>query len=279
MLAKEKPLKAIMTFTLIVCCVVSLIPIMLMLMNSFKTGSELSANSWGWPRNFVFDNYTNLLSYNGGVIVRSYLNGLFVAISYTVLTIIISALAAFAFSKYKFPGHNIIFALLLATMMVPGEINVTPLYIFFSKIKWLNTYQVQIFPGLANVFCMFMLKQYMDGLPNSLLESARLDGAGHLTVFARILFPISAPAVGAMTILSFLGKWNDYLWPRIMLTKTNIMPIMVILPTLNTEDSQWSIPWEIIMAGCTVVVLPLIIVFFIFQKHFMSSIVIGSVKE
>ncbi|GHV68519.1 sugar ABC transporter permease [Spirochaetia bacterium] len=279
MLAKDKPLKTIMTFLLVICCLWSLVPIILMFMNSFKTGSELSANSWGWPRNFVADNYLRLLSYNGGVIARSYLNGLFVSITYTVLTIAISSLAAYAFSKYKFPGHNILFTLLLATMMIPGEITIPPLYIFFSKIKWLNTYKIQIIPGIANVFCMFMLKQYMDGLPNSLLESARLDGAGHLTVFFRILFPISAPAVGALTILSFLGKWNDYLWPMTMLTKPNIMPIMIILPTLNDKESLWSIPWEIMMAGCSVVILPLIIVFFIFQKHFMSSVVIGAVKE
>lgn len=262
-----------------VLCLFSLIPICLMFINSFKTGSELSSNSWGWPRQFVTDNYKRLLSYSGGVIVRAYFNGLFVAIVYTSLTIALSSLAAFAFSKYKFPGRGMLFALLLATMMIPMEITIPPLYIMFSKIKWLNTYYVQIFPGIANVFCMFMLKQYMDGLPNSLLESARLDGADHFTVFSRIMFPISAPAVGALTILTFLGKWNDYLWPQTMLTNPKVMPIMIVLPTLNDKESVWSIPWEILMAGCSIVVLPLIIVFFIFQKYFMSSVVIGAVKE
>ncbi|MDR1899761.1 MAG: carbohydrate ABC transporter permease [Treponema sp.] len=273
------PSKAIMAIFLFVISFFGLIPIFLMFLNAFKTGSELASNSWGWPRQFVMDNFLRLLSYNGGMIVRSYINGLFVAIAYTSLTIAFSSLAAFAFSKYKFRGRNVLFALLLATMMIPLEITIPPLYILFSKIKWLNTYYVQIFPGIANVFCMFMLKQYMDGLPNSLLESARLDGAGHFTVFTRIMFPISAPAVGALTILTFLGKWNDYLWPQTMLTSTKVMPIMVILPTLNDKESVWAIPWEMLMAGCSVVILPLIVVFFIFQKHFMSSIVIGAVKE
>jgi ABC-type glycerol-3-phosphate transport system permease component len=93
------------------------------------------------------------------------------------------------------------------------------------------------------------------------------------------MFPISAPAVGAMTILSFLGKWNDFFWPQIMLTNQKIMPIMVILPTLNDKDSVWSIPWELLMAGCTIVVIPIVCVFFVFQKYFMSSIIIGAVKE
>jgi len=272
-------LKSIMLLFLTICFLVSIIPIYMMLIDSVKTGSELARNSWRLPINFTLDNYNRLINYSGGVIMRTYINGLAVAIIYTVITIIISSLAAFAFSKYKFAGSVLIFSFLLATMMIPGEITIPPLYIFFSKIKWLNTYNVQIFPGIANVFCMFMLKQYMDGLPNSLLESARLDGAGHFTVFSRIMFPISSPAVGALAILTFLGKWNDYLWPKTFITNPKIMPIMVILPTLKDKDITWAVPREIMMAGCTIVVIPLIIVFFIFQKYFMSSVVIGAVKE
>lgn len=268
-----------MLLFLSICFLLSIIPIYMMLIDSFKTGTELARNSWGFPVNFVTENYQRLMSYSGGVIIRTYLNGLFIAVVYTAISIIISALAAFAFSKYKFAGSAVIFSFLLATMMIPGEITIPPLYVFFSRIKWLNTYYVQIFPGIANVFCMFMLKQYMDGLPSSLIESARLDGAGHFTVFSRIMFPISSPAIGALAILTFLGKWNDYLWPRIFITNPKFMPIMVILPTLKDKDSTWAVPREIMMAGCTIVVIPLIIVFFIFQKHFMSSVVIGAVKE
>lgn len=262
-----------------VCVVIGIFPIFLMFLNAFKTGSELSFNSWGWPQKFVLENFIRLINYSGGTIVRTYFNALFVAVSYTAMTIAVSSLAAFAFSKYKFKGRSILFGLLLATMMIPLEITIPPLYIVFSRIKWLNSYYVQIFPGIASVFCMFMLKQYMDGMPTSLLESARIDGAGHLTVFGKIMFPICAPAVGAMTILIFLGKWNDFLWPQTMLTNPKYMPIMVILPTLNDRDAIWAIPWELLMAGCSIVVVPLIIVFFIFQKYFMSSIVIGAVKE
>jgi ABC-type glycerol-3-phosphate transport system permease component len=275
----DKSIGGIMIIVLGFFTFVSLVPILLMLMNSFKTGSELSVNSWRWPNKFVLENFIRLLTYAGGTILRSYFNGLFVSSTFTTLTILVSTLAAFAFSKYKFAGKNVLFGLLLATMMIPIEITIPPLYIAFSKIKWLNSYYVQIFPGIASVFCMFMLKQYMDGLPSSLLESARIDGAGHLTVFLRIMFPIAAPAIGALTILTFLGKWNDYLWTQTMVTNPKFMPIMVILPTLNDQDSVWAIPWELLMAGCSIVVIPLIIVFFIFQKYFMSGVVIGAVKE
>ncbi|MCL2319736.1 MAG: carbohydrate ABC transporter permease [Treponema sp.] len=276
---KDNAAKSIMILFLVLFVIYDMIPILMMFMNSFKTGSELSSNSWGLPKNIVIENYKRLITYSGGVIARSYFNAIFIAVSYTVLTIILSSLAAFAFSKFKFRGRKIMFAFLLATMMIPMEITIPPLYIIFSKIKWLNTYYVQIFPGIASVFCMFMMKQYMDGLPSSLIESARLDGANHLTVFTRIMFPISAPAVGALTILTFLGKWNDFIWPQTMVSDMKYLPIMVILPTLNDKDSVWSIPWELLMAGCTMVVIPIIIVFFAFQKYFMSSVVIGAVKE
>ena len=149
----------------------------------------------------------------------------------------------------------------------------------FSKVHMLNTYSIQIFPQIANVFCLFMFKQYMDSLPDSLLEAAKLDGAGEMQVYRKVLIPLVSPAMGAMAILVFLGKWNDYLWPSMLLTKTDVMPIMQILPTLNTGNTQWSVPWELVMAGCAVVTIPLIILFFIFQDEFMSSVTIGAVKE
>ena len=257
----------------------AVIPVILMLLNSFKTASELAKNSWGFPSKWTLDNYRNLRTYNSGLIVRSFANSLFVSIVYTVLTLVISSLAAFAFSKYKFKGRKIIFLILLTTMMIPAEITIPAVYLLFSRMHALNTYSIQIFPGIANVFNLFMLKQYIDSIPNSLLEVAQLDGAGDLYIFRKIVLPLVSPAIGALAILTFLGKWNDYLWPTMFLTDTKVMPIMQVLPTLNTGNSQWSTPWELVMAGCTIVTLPLIIVFFIFQNQFMSSVTIGAVKE
>jgi ABC-type glycerol-3-phosphate transport system permease component len=257
----------------------SLLPLWVMLCDSLKTGSEIAVNSWAFPQSLTFRNYVDLVSYNSGVMVRSFLNSLFVSVTYTVLTLLISALAAFAFAKYRFRGRNALFMLLIATMMIPGELTMPAIYLMFSKVKLLNTYSIQIFPGIANVFCLFMLKQYTESLPDSLIEAAKIDGAGHLYVFQKVILPLSRPALGALAVLTFLGKWNDYLWPHILLTKPEVMPIMVILPTLNTSTSFYSIPWELILAGCTVITLPLIIVFLIFQDQFMSSVTLGAVKE
>lgn len=275
----ERKRKWVFFVVLGIASALSLMPLWVMLCDSLKTGSEIAVNSWAFPQSLTFRNYVDLVSYNSGVMVRSFLNSLFVSVTYTVLTLLISALAAFAFAKYRFRGRNALFMLLVATMMIPGELTMPAIYLMFSKVKLLNTYSIQIFPGIANVFCLFMLKQYTESLPDSLIEAAKIDGAGHLYVFQKVILPLARPALGALAVLTFLGKWNDYLWPHILLTKPEVMPIMVILPTLNTSTSFYSIPWELILAGCTVITLPLIIVFLIFQDQFMSSVTLGAVKE
>lgn len=274
---KRKPVGSLIFLG--ISSLIALIPIYVMVINSFKTGSELSQNSWGFPLNPTLNNYIDLVTYNSGIIIRTFFNSVFVSITYTAITLVIASLAAFAFSKYRFKGQKTIFVILVATMMIPGELNMPAIFLMFSKAKMLNTYAIQIFPGIANCFCLFMLKQYMDSLPDSLLEAARIDGAGHLYVFHKIVLPLVRPAVGALTILVFLGKWNDYLWPRTLLTKTEIMPIMVVLPTLNTSTSIYSIPWQMILSGCTIITLPIIILFLAFQNQFMSSVTLGAVKE
>ena len=250
-----------------------------MLIDSLKTGTELAVNSWGVPMAPTFKNYVDLITYNSGIVVRTFMNSLFVSVVYTVLTLVIASLAAFAFSKYRFRGKSAIFLVLIATMMIPSEMTMPAIFLMFSRFKLLNTYSIQILPGIANCFCLFMLKQYMDTLPDSLLEAARIDGAGHLYIYRAIVLPLSKPALGALTILTFLGKWNDYLWPHTLLTKIEVMPIMVVLPTLNTSTSTYSIPWQMVLAGCTLVTLPVVVIFLLFQEQFMSSVTIGAVKE
>jgi len=271
--------RVILISILIIASLLALFPILMMLMNSFKTSAELAFNSWGLPELWTADNYIDLLAFNSNIITRTFMNSVFVTVTYTVLTLVISSLAAYAFSKLRFRGQNVLFFGLLATMMIPREITMPAIYLMFSRVNMLNSYSVQIFPGIANVFCLFMLRQYMNSLPDSIIEAALIDGAGYWKVFWRIMLPMSRPAIGAMAILVFLEKWNDYLWPSMLLTKPEVMPIMVILPTLNIGNSLYAIPWNLIMTGCVIVTIPLLIVFLIFQEQFMSSITIGAVKE
>ena len=276
----KKIFLAIISFAfLIINCFLVLFPLYIMLVGSFKSASDLAANSWGLPQIFTIDNYRRLLSYNGGKIVRTYLNSIFITAAYTAITILFSGLAAYAFSKMKFKGRNVLFIFLLSTMMLPFELETTPLYIIFSKIHWLNTYQIQIIPFTANVFAMYMIKNYLDGIPDALIESAKLDGAGEFRIWRSIIMPVAKPCISATVVLVALAKFNDYLWPRLTVTNQDYMPIMTILPTLSDKDVAWALPRELLLTGCTVVIVPLIILFIILQDTFMNSVTIGAVKE
>lgn len=272
-------IKTLFIIVLIIDSLVVLYPVFIMLIDSCKTGAELAKNSWGLPQNWTFKNYSDLVKYNSGTLVRSYFNSIFVATAHTILVLLFSSLAAFAFAKFNFKGKNILFAIFLATMMVPAEITMPGIFLMFSKLKAMNTYSIQILPGIASVFCMYMLKENIATIPDSLLESAELEGASILQIYRKIIVPLARPAIGAMAIITFLSKWNDYLWPKMLLTKTEVMPIMIMLPTLSVDQTVYIVPWELMLAGCTLVSIPLIVVFLIFQDQFMSGITMGAVKE
>ncbi len=263
---------------LILVSLILIYPIFVMVSGAFKTAAELNSNVAGLPIEPTLNNFSRLYNYNSGLVMRTYFNSIFVSSAYTLLVVMVSSLAAFAFAKYRFKGRDFIFIMLLITMMIPAELNITPLYLLFSKLGWLNTYKVQIFPGIANVFALFLLRQYMVSIPDSLIEAARIDGAKDFKIFYRIIIPVSAPSIGAIAILQFLSKWNEILFPKIMLTKQQLMPIMLILPTLNELDSARSVPWELVLAGCTLVTIPLVIVFLLFQDKFLSSVTVGAEK-
>lgn len=266
---------------LAVAAFLALYPFLLMLFGSLKTPIEFSRNPGGFPQAPTLQNYVNLFLYNGGSIARSYFNSIFITACYTLLSVCVCATAAFAFAKYRFRGRNALFLLLLATMVLPIEILIPPLYLMLSKIGWIDTYWVQIFPGIANVFGMYLLRQNMVGIHDAVLESGRIDGASEWQVFSHIALPMSSPALGAFCILVGLGKWNDFMWPAFMVNSPKYIPIMTVLPMLTSATSQsvFSKPWELIMSGCVVATLPLMILFLLFQEKIMSSVTMGAVKE
>lgn len=264
---------------LLLASIIALVPFYIMVISSFKFPDDLAVSSYQLPKIWTLSNYRRLLSYNGGVIVRTYINSIFITFTHTIIVLILGSMAAFAFSKYRFRGRNFLFTMLLATMMVPFELSITPLYVIFANLGWLNTYKIQIIPFTANVFAMFMMRQYMSSIPDSLLEAARIDGAGHMRLYTQIMLPVSTPVLGGVSILVALSKFNDYLWPQTVITKQYLQPIMVVLPTLNEEDNVWMIPRELTLTGCTLVVIPLIIMFICLQDQFMASVTMGAVKE
>lgn len=263
---------------LLATVMLSLYPFALMLINSFKSNTEVLQNPAGWPIHFTFGSYRQLFTYEGNQVLRSFFNSVFIASVSTILAVLLAAMAAFAFAKLSFRGRDVMFAILLATLMVPGEVTLPPLYIMFARIGWLNTYQVQILPSVASVFGLFMIRQYMLSLPNELLEAARLDGATIWQQLWQIVMPLSTPVLGAFAILHFIGRWNDYLWPLVVVTDPKFRPIMAMLPTIKDPLVGFFTPWGMLMAGCVLVTIPLVVVFLLFQDKFLSGVVIGATK-
>lgn len=263
---------------LIVAVLASLYPFALMVLNSFKSNSEVLHNAAGWPIDPTWASYRELLTYEGTQVLRSFINSIVIATVSTVVSALFAAMAAFAFAKLRFPGRTILFGALLATLMVPTEVTLPPLFLMFAQVGWINTYQVQILPSVASVFGLFMIRQYMLSIPDELIEASRLDGASLWQQFWQIVVPISTPVLGAFAILHFIGSWNAYLWPLIVATSPAVKPIMVLLPTIRDPLVGFFTPWGMVMAGCVLVTLPLVAVFLLFQDKFMSGVVIGATK-
>jgi ABC-type glycerol-3-phosphate transport system permease component len=209
---------------------------------------------------------------------RSLLNSGIVAVPYTALTVLFCALAGYAFAKFSFPGRSLLFGLLIASMLVPIDVNIPTLYLLFSRTGWLDTYQVQILPGTASILGMFLARQYMLSIPDEVLDAARVDGAGPWRTFFRIVVPMSTPVLGAIAVLMFAFKWSDYLWPAVMVSNPEFQPIMVTLPGLSTTASGFIVRYELLLAGAVVVTVPLLLLFLRFQRHLMSGNLAGAVR-
>jgi ABC-type glycerol-3-phosphate transport system permease component len=272
--------KAVLAYSILAIVVLfSLYPIGIMVVNSFKSNVEVNINPSGLPQNFTFEDYSTLFEAGQNGLFGNYLNSLIISVTSTVLAVFFAALAGFAFAKYRFVGRDFIFGLLLATTFVPTEINIPPLYLLFARIDWLNTLQVQILPSVVSVFGLFLVRQYMLTIPDALLQAAKIDGANHWQSFWLIALPLSSPVLGAFAILHFLGMWNSYLWPIIMASKRDVAPISIVLPSFTDAQTSLLPQWGTIMAGCVLSILPIVIIFVLFQDKFMSSVVVGAVKE
>lgn len=263
---------------LILVCVLSLYPALMMLLNSFKSNSEILTNPGGLPIHWTLANYITILG-GSQSLVQQFWNSVLVTVVTTLLSLFFSALAAFAFAKYRFPGRNLLFFLLLATIMVPLEITIPPQYLLFAQVGWINTYQVQILPFVVPVFGVFLLRQYMLSIPDSLLEAARLDGANDLLIFWRMVVPMSRPALAVFGILQGLNIWNSYLWPQVMANDSSVAPLMVVLPNLRDTVVGFLPVWGTIMAGCVLATLPILILFLTNQERFMQGATMGAVRE
>ena len=267
---------ALAYIVLVIIAFTSLYPLALMIINSFKSDNNVLLDPAGLPQPWTLSSYIQLVNFGQ---LLNFANSIFISVVTTVISVFVAGIAGYAFTKLRFPGRNVIFFILLATMMVPGEITIPPLYLMFAQINWIDTYQVQIIPFIAPVFGLFMIRQYMLSIPDSLLEAARLDGANEWQIFWRIMVPVSAPILSAFAVLQFLGTWNSYLWPQIMANNASVAPLAVTLPTL-TDPVMGLVPiYGTIMAGSVLATVPLILIFLRFQDKFITGVTFGAAKE
>ena len=262
---------------LILGSVLFLFPFFWMVSASFKTSTELLGSAQSLlPSRITWESYD--IAFNSTMpLLRNLYNSLFVSINYTVLAVFLCSLAGFAFAKFNFPGKRFLFALMLGTIMVPGVVNIVPSFIVMKTLGWVNTYWSLIIPGAANAFGIFFFRQYIkSAVPDELLDAARMDGCTDFGIYWRIVVPVISPALVTMAIMDFMGTWNDYQWPLIMLRSPDMYTVIVAIASFPAP--RFRQPWGAIMAGSTVSVLPPIVLFLLFQKRIISDITIGSVK-
>lgn len=250
-----------------------LIPIAWTLSLSFRPEDSITANlTLLLPTPFTSENYDFV--FRSSRIPRWFLNSLIVASARTFLQLMICSLAAYSFARVRFPFRQYVFYFVLIGLMVPGQATFIPVYLLFSNLKLLNSFPALIVPGVASPFAVFLLVQFFKGIPIELEEAARLDGASRIGVYWRIFLPLSTPVLTALAIFTFLGTWNEYLWPLVAATDPDVMTITIGLTNLTA--TTYTANYGETMAAAWTAGLPIVFFFFVFQKRIISGIQISS---
>lgn len=259
---------------LVLAAAFTLFPVLWVVLSSFKPQSELFSFPLTFlPETWSLDNY--ITAWGTGNFPRYFANSFFVAVTATVLTVVINIMAGYALAKYIFPGRNLIFTIMILTLMIPLQVIMIPIFLQLKRLGLLNTLWGIIIPPAATPTGVFLARQYMQTIPNSMIEAARIDGAGEANIFLRIILPVSKPIIATIAIFSFMWRWNDYLWPLIVISNNRLQTIQQALANFV---GQLQINWSQLLAMTTISIIPIIIVFLVFQKFFMRGIAAGAVK-
>ena len=226
------------------------------------------------PSHLTLEHYRTLFTRLD--VARYLANSAFLAATVTLLSVAINALAGYAFAKLRFAGRERLFRALLGALVIPAQLATLPLFLLVKELGLVNSYGGVIVPGLASIFGIFLMRQYARAIPDSLLDAARIDGAGELRIFVSIVLPMARPILVALAIITFMGTWNDFLWPLIVLTDDEMYTLPVALANLLGEHVQDT---ELMMAGAVLTVLPVVALFMALQRYYIAGIMSGSLKE
>ncbi|MBQ7943687.1 MAG: carbohydrate ABC transporter permease [Lachnospiraceae bacterium] len=269
--------KGLLYFLLIALGLTCLLPFLLMIVNATRSGNEIATSFTLIPGNSLKENWETVFDYFN--LFQGMWNSVKVSVPATLLTSYFSALTAYALAMYKFKGSKVIFGTILVFMMIPGQLGLIGFYNLCTKLKLVNSYIPLIVPAIAAPGTVFFLRQYvLSALPKSLIEAARIDGANEIYSFHRIALPIMAPGVATMAIMAFIGNWNNYLTPMIILNKNSKFTLPVMMASLRAS-TDINANQGAIYLSVAISVIPILLVFAFFSKYIISSISAGAVKE
>ena len=253
---------------------ITLFPLFWMLVTSFKSPAEInSVPPSVFPVDLYLDNYNKILT--DQYFLKWFLNSLIVACGVTVIAVSGSTIAGYVFAKFDFRFKNLVFIIILLTIMIPFEATVVPLYLTVRSMKLVNTYWGLMLPSIVSSFGIFFMRQSISQIPDSLLEAAEIDGAGYFYTFRKILLPLSTSAISVLSILLFLTEWSSYFWPLLVATKKEMFVLEIGLTLLQDE---YFIDYGIMMAGCAVALVPAMILYITFRRNILDGIAFTGIK-
>lgn len=265
---------AVVYLLLILGAVVVVYPFLYMVMNSFKPGREILHAPTRLPTELTVSGYVGVFRTLN--MLNLFKNSLILAVSITVLNTVLSALAAYAIAKIPFPGRNHLFGFMLATMMIPGVLFLIPTYVIMYRLGWVGHYHALIIPAAVSVYNIFLIRQFVVGIPDELIEAARLDGAHEFQIFWQLILPLARPVLVTVAILNFIGSWNDFLGPLLYLNRPDRWTVQ-----LGLHQFQTSVPGEKaqeIWAAMTLITVPLVLIYFALQDQFVKAFANVSLK-
>ncbi len=265
---------ALIIVFLAVVSLLFILPFIWTLSTSFRSQADLDANPLSLiPTQFTLENYANV--WQKIPFGRQLVNTIIFAGSVTVLSVALDAMAGYAFARYQFRGKNILFVIVLVTLMVPIQVTFIPLYSVLVNFGWINTFHGLIIPRIADAFGIFFFRQFFLGLPKDLEDAARIDGANEFTIFSRIMIPLAGPAVLTITLFNLIANWNDLLWPLMVTTTTDMQTLPAGLALFRGQHVS---DYGLLMAGSVLALLPMVVAFFLVQRRFIEGIATSGLK-
>lgn len=275
MSAPQKTLGTLGIHLLLVAAVcLTIFPLAWMVMASMMPAGEASTYPMSWvPSTLSLEHYRALFSRLD--VVRYIMNSALIAGAVTLISLVVNSMAGYAFAKLSFPGRERVFRGLVATLVVPGQVTMLPLFMLLKYLGLINSFWGVIVPGMASVFGIFLFRQYALSIPDSLLDAARIDGAGEWRIYRSIVLPLCKPILLTLAVFTFMGTWNDFMWPLVVLTDSRLHTLPVALANLSGEHVQDT---ELMMAGALLTVLPVIVLYALLQRYYIEGIMVGSIK-